>query len=335
MKTKTLHTRAAIATIATIAFVAALILFASASAAPAAAKNKAYPTPEAAVEDFIGALRNYNLATLLAIFGEESERVFASEDPVADENQRKEFLRRYDEKHELMPRDEKTQILVVGTDPWPLPLPLVKSGARWAFDTEEGIEEIINRRVGRNELSAIQTCLAAGDGQREYYRRDRDGDGVLEYAQKFRSTVGLRDGLFWPAEGGEPASPIGTFVAAAAAEGYGKASSSYHGYRYRLLTSQGPAAPGGAYNYIVREDQIGGFAVLAYPEEYGDSGVMTFMVSHSGIVYQKDLGEKTETEAQNIKSFNPDGWTEVEAKDLEPPFPNPEPVASMEDPQSP
>jgi hypothetical protein len=308
---KTLHARA------TFAVVATLILFTSAFVAAAAAKQKAYATPEDAVEDFIAAVRNYNLETLVAIFGEESRRVFASEDPVADANQRQEFLRLYDEKHALTRRDDKTQILVAGADPWPFPIPLVKSGAGWTFDTEAGIEEIINRRVGRNELSAIQTCLAAGDAQREYYRRDRDGDGVLEYAQKFRSTVGLRDGLFWPGEEGEPQSPLGEFVATAAAEGYGPASAGYHGYRYRMLTAQGPAAPGGAYDYLVRGDQIGGFAVLAYPEEYGDSGVMTFMVSHDGIVYQKDLGDDTETEANNIKSFNPEGWTKVEKKDLE------------------
>ncbi len=293
-----------------------MILFASASVASAAAKKKAYPTPEAAVEDFVGAIRNYNLATLLAIFGPESERIFASEDTVADENQRQEFLRLYDESHALTPGDEKTRTLVIGADSWPFPIPLVKSGTGWTFDTEEGIEEIIDRRVGRNELSAIQTCLAVGDGQGEYYRRDRDGDGILEYAQKFRSTVGLRDGLFWPAEEGDPISPIGQFVATAAAEGYGPANVGYHGYRYRLLTSQGPAAPGGAYDYIVQGNQIGGFAVLAYPEEYGDSGVMTFMVSHEGIVYQKDLGEETEADALKIKSFNPDGWTKVEEKDV-------------------
>jgi DUF2950 family protein len=308
----TSHERAA------IAIAAALTLFASVSAASDAPKpqGKAYTTPEAAVEAFVGAVRNYNLKTLLAVFGKESERLFVSEDPVADENQRKEFLRLYDEKHALTPRDETTQVLAVGAGAWPLPVPLVKTKGGWAFDTEAGLDEVINRRIGRNELSAIQTCLAAGDGEREYYRRDRDGDGVLEYAQKFRSTVGLRDGLYWRVEEGEPPSPIGEFAATAAYEGYGPEDTAFHGYRYRLLTSQGPAAPGGAYDYIFDGDQIGGFAVLAFPAAYGDSGIMTFMLSHSGIVYQKDLGEHTESEAQSIKSFNPDGWTKVDEEDL-------------------
>jgi hypothetical protein len=198
-----------------------------------------------------------------------------------------------------------------------MPIPLVKSSAGWTFDTAAGLDEIINRRIGRNELSAIQTCLAVGDAQREYYRHDRDGDGLLEYAQSFRSSLGLRDGLFWPAAEGEPQSPIGQLVATAAGKGYGPTDTSYQGYRYRLLTSQGPAAPGGAYDYIVRGNQIGGFAVMAIPSAYGDSGIMTFVLSHSGVVYQKDLGENTETEAHNIKSFNPDGWTKVEEKDLQ------------------
>jgi hypothetical protein len=181
-----------------------------------------------------------------------------------------------------------------------------------------GIDEIINRRIGRNELSAIQTCLAVGDAQREYFRHDRDGDGILEYAQTFRSSLGLQDGLFWPVLEGEPQSPIGELVARASERGYGPRTTAYQGYRYRLLPSQGPAAPGGAYDYILRGNQIGGFAVVAFPAAYGDSGIMTFMLSHSGIVYQKDLGEHTETEAYNMKSFNPDGWSKVDEKEMQP-----------------
>ncbi len=179
-----------------------------------------------------------------------------------------------------------------------------------------GLEEILNRRIGRNELSAIQTCLAIADAQREYFRRDRDGDGILEYARTFRSTVGLRDGLYWRAEAGEPPSPIGELVATAAQEGYGPGDTAYHGYRYKFLTAQGPAAPGGAYDYLARDNQIGGFAILAYPADYGDSGIMSFLLSHSGVVYQKDLGEKTGEEAQKMNSFNLDGWTKVDEQDL-------------------
>jgi hypothetical protein len=302
---------------ATLAFAAALLLIASASVS-CAPQKKAYESPQAAVEDFAGAIRNYNLDSLLAIFGSESKRLFATEDPVADANLRKDFLRLYDEKHELVPDGELKQVLVVGNDPWPMPIPLVKSSAGWTFDTEAGLDEIINRRVGRNELSTIQACLAVGDAQREYYRRDRDGDGILEYAQHYRSSPGHQDGLYWPVNEGEPQSPIGELVATAADEGYGAGDTTFHGYHYRLLTSQGPAAPGGAYDYDVRGNQIGGFAVVAFPAAYGDSGVMTFLLSHDGIVYQKDLGEHTDTEAHNMKSFNPEGWEKVGEKDLAP-----------------
>lgn len=165
-----------------------------------------------------------------------------------------------------------------------------------------------------NELIAIQTCIAVGDAQHEYFSRDRDGDDILEYASVFRSSSGHHDGLFWPADEGR--SPLGEFVATAAKEGYGSLDTAYRGYRYKLLAAQGPAAPGGAYGYIVGENQTGGFAVIAFPAAYGDSGIMSFMLSHAGIVYQKDLGRHTEIEALNMESFNPeDGWTKVEEKD--------------------
>ena len=297
---------------ATIAFVIASIL--STSALAAAEKQKAYAEPQAAVDDFIAAIRDYDLGTLEKIFGEDSRRLFESEDPVADKNLREEFLALYDKSHELEPQGE-TRILSVGPDAWPLPIPLVKSSAGWRFDTGAGLDEIINRRIGRNELSAIQTCLAVGDAQHEYFRADRDGDDVLEYAQAFRSSQGNHDGLYWQVAEGEPPSPIGELVADAADEGYGPADSTYHGYRYRLLPAQGPAAPGGAYGYVVGDNQIAGFAVVAYPAGYGDSGVMTFMLSHDGIVYQKDLGARTGTQVQNMKSFNPQGWKKVDEKD--------------------
>lgn len=294
-----------------------LILAGAAYAEPAAPKGKAFATPEAAVDAFVAALRNYNLETLKAIFGPDAERLLVSEDPVADENQRKDFLELYDQSHALNTTDESTRTLVVGKDPWPLPMPLVRTAQGWAFDADEGIEQIIDRRVGRNELSAIQTCLAVGDAEREYFRRDRDGDGILEYAQKFRSSPGLEDGLFWPVEEGEPPSPIGELVAAAAAEGYGPADNTYHGYQYKLLTSQGPGAPGGASDYVVRGNAIAGFAVVAFPAAYGDSGVMTFMLSQSGIVYQKDLGENTEKLVAAMTSFDPAEWQKVDQKDLD------------------
>lgn len=302
----------------TLAIVITLILFVSMSVSCTPPKGKAYASPENAVDDFVGAVRNDDTRELVRIFGNDSKRLFVSEDPVADKNLRQDFLRLYDEKHELQPEGETTRILVVGADSWPMPIPLVKSVAGWTFDTKAGLEEIINRRIGRNELSAIQTCLAIGDAEREYYRNDHDGDNVFEYARTFRSSPGQKNGLYWPASDGEPQSPIGELVATASDEGYEPKDTAYHGYRYKILTSQGPAAPGGSYDYVVRDNQIGGFAVIAFPADYGDTGVMTFMMNHEGIVYQKDLGEQTETEAQKLTSFNPDGWQKVDKKDLEP-----------------
>lgn len=294
------------------------IVLTFAAGASAGAKAKAFRTPDEAVAAFVGALRTYDLKSLVTIFGEGSERLFESDDPVADQNIRTRFLELYDAKHELTPREDGSLLLVVGSDPWPLPIPLVRSGKKWAFDTEGAFDEIINRRIGRNELQAIQTCLAIADAQREYVARDRDGDGILEYAQTIHSTVGLKNGLFWSVEEGEPPSPLGELVAAAAAEGYTPASSSYHGYRYRLLSAQGPSAPDGAYDYMAHDDQIGGFAILAYPAAYGDSGIMTFILNHAGVVYQRDLGLSTEDEALKITSFDPsEGWTKVLDKDLQ------------------
>ena len=300
------------------------ILFAISFAALMAASTvtaddvKTFSTPEKAVDAFIGAVRANNLDKLQSIFGKEAQDLVVTEDPVADEKARRDFLERYDAKHQLTKQADGSQLLVVGNDSWPMPVPLVKSGNKWKFDAPRGFEEVVNRRVGENELSAMQTCLAIGDAQRDYYHEDRDGDGVLEYAQSFRSTIGLHNGLYWPSNPGEPLSPLGQFVATATEEGYTAASNSYHGYHFRLVRSQGPSAIGGAYDYMVRDDQIGGFAVIAYPTEYGDSGVMTFMVSHSGVLYQRDLGPSTEAEVWKIETFEPgEGWTAVPPNDLE------------------
>ena len=296
------------------------ILIATSSAGPvlAGAKAKTFKTPEAAVDALIDAMRQNELAAMVAIFGEGSDQLLETGDAVQDANRREEFLALYDEKHELQPVAGDRVELVIGEGAWPYPIPLVKVGKKWSFDTASGIEEIINRRVGENELKAIQSCLTAVDAQREYASRDHDGDGILEYAQKFRSTIGRRDGLFWPTREGEPDSPLGEMEAAAAAEGYlGVTGDAFHGYHYRLLTSQGPNAPGGAYDYLVRDNLIGGFAVLAFPAEYDESGVMTFLVSHHGVVYQRDLGPETAVEAEKITTFDPsEAWEVVPETDL-------------------
>ncbi len=281
--------------------------------------GKAFTTPEKAVEALVGALRNNDPKALLSIFGKGSEPLFQSADPVVDANNRQRFLKGYDTKHELAQNADGSMVLVLGDNAWPFPVPLVKSKASWVFDSPVGFEEIINRRIGRNELQALQTCLAIVDAQREYYARDRDGDGILEFAQVFRSGVGLHNGLFWPAEAGEPLSPLGQWVAVAATEGYTWESSAYHGYYYKMLSAQGPAARDGAYDYVVRGNQIGGFAVLAYPADYGDLGIMSFIVNHDGVVYQRDLGVQTDAEVAKITTFDPvAGWVRVESKDLVP-----------------
>jgi hypothetical protein len=187
----------------------------------------------------------------------------------------------------------------------------VKRGEKWSFDTRKGKEELINRRIGRNELNTIQVCLAYVDAQREYALKDRDGDGLVEYAQEFRSDRGKKNGLYWDVKAGEAQSPLGPLFAAAREKGYSPKAAGgkpvpYHGYYYRILTGQGKNAPGGAYDYVVKGNMIGGFALVAYPAQYGSSGVMTFIVNHDGVVYQKDLGKSTEKSAVAMKLFNPD-----------------------------
>jgi hypothetical protein len=206
----------------------------------------------------------------------------------------------------------------VGSEDWPFPIPLVKKDEYWFFDTMAGKEEILNRRIGRNELNAIQVCLAYVDAQREYVLKDRDGNKLLEYAQKFISSKGKKNGLYWEVKEGEKLSPLGPLVAKAAKEGYigrkpvGK-HTPYHGYYYKILKAQGKNAPGGEYDYIVKEKMIGGFASVAYPAEYGNSGVMTFIVNHDGVVYEKDLGKETEKIATAMKKFDPDKtWKKAE-----------------------
>jgi hypothetical protein len=287
----------------------------------AAPTGQRYATPENAVAAFIGAVRKFDPNTLYSVFGKEAAPIFVTDDPVSDENQRKRFLELYDSQHKLASTKSGAMVLTVGSGQaaWPFPIPLVKTKKGWAFDTAAGSDEIFNRRIGRNELQTIQTCLAIVTAQYEYFSRDRDGDGIREYAQVIRSTPGLHDGLFWPAAAGEPQSPLGELFAAAAAEGYKSEKSAYHGYLYKVLSAQGPAAPDGAYDYVVRGNQIGGFAIYAYPADYGESGIMTFIVNHSGVIYQRDQGEQSESDVAKLTTFNPSaGWVRVPDKDLVP-----------------
>ena len=285
-----------------------------------------YQSSQGAVDAFVAALRKNDVKKLVKIFGDGSEKLFVSEDKVADKNVRTAFLQLYDEKHKLLSRDDGSRVLIVGKSQWPFPVPIAHEDSKgWLFDSPAGFEEIMNRRIGRNELDAIQTVLAIADAQRDYYRQDRNGDGVLEYAQKFRSTEGQHDGLYWQTKKGEALSPLGAFVADASDEGYTSASNSYHGYHYRLISSQGSHAPGGEYDYMVRSNQIGGFAIVAYPAAYGETGVMTFVMSHSGVMYQRDLGPTTKDLAFAINSFDPDdNWQKISERDMQPTAPDPD-----------
>jgi len=206
--------------------------------------------------------------------------------------------------------------LNVGNDDWPFAVPVVKKDALWRFDAKAGKEEILARRIGQNELSAIQFCLAYVDAQREYVSKDRDGDGLLEYAQKFASDKGKKNGLFWNTKEGEEQSPLGPIAAAAHKQGYRKKGANpqpFYGYYYRILQGQGKNAAGGAYDYTVKGNMIGGFALVAYPAKYASSGVMTFIVNHNGVVYEKDLGRNTEKTAQAMKRFDPDStWKKAQ-----------------------
>jgi len=293
-----------------------LVVMSAESSFGAAAPQKSFASAEEAINTAIAATRTNSKKDLLAIFGPQAKELFSSGDPVADKQRRDAFIKAYDEKNRLM-ADGSNMILVIGRNDWPYPIPLVKKDDGWVFDTDKGKEEILNRRIGRNELDAIQVTLAYVDAQREYSLKVHSSEGLLEYAQKFRSDQGKKNGLYWETKAGEEPSPLGPFVARAKSEGYGQNKTSdkqvpYHGYYYRILAAQGKDAPGGAYSYIVKGKMIGGFALVAYPAEYGNSGVMTFIVNHDGKIFEKDLGKNTRSAAQAMKEYNPDStWTEV------------------------
>jgi hypothetical protein len=283
-----------------------------------------FGNPEKAVDALVAAVRADDVKGLCAIMGEESREILSSGDEVADRARRQRFLALFDEGHRIVvgrpgdDDDEGTRTLIVGNADWPFPIPLVRSGSQWVFDAAAGRDEIVNRRVGENELTTIQVCKAIADAQKEYALNysDGDGSGVRQYAQKIVSDPGRRNGLYWPTAAGEPESPLGEFVAAASAEGYVRKETGptpYHGYCYRLLKAQGPNAPGGEVNYVVDGKLALGFAVVAYPADYGNSGVMTFIMAADGVVYQSSLGEKTAEVAQQMTAFDPgQGWTIVE-----------------------
>ena len=301
---------------------------------PAPAKAKAavppqssYATPEAAAKALYDAVKSDDVKAIYAVLGPGSQPVIFSGDKVADNAMRDDLISAWDRALKIEKEGDAKATLLIGANETPFPFPLVKAGDAWRFDAKAGAEEVVNRRVGQNELSAMKVCLAFVDAQREYAEVDRDGNGLIEYAQKLISSPGKKDGLYWPTQAGEPLSPLGPFAAQAQAQGYsakgGKSAKgqpragtgAYHGYRAKLLTAQGKDAKGGAYSYLANGKLIGGAGVVLYPARYGVSGVMTFTCNLEGVVYEKDLGPATEQIATSMTTYNPDAsWKKSDVK---------------------
>jgi len=270
-----------------------------------------FATPNEAVDALVNALEQKNLQQSSKILNVDATTL-SSNDPVADERVRTSFLKRYQAHHELVAGGADDLVLMVGEDDWPLPIPLVRREGRWMFDGPAGADELIARRIGANELHTIAVMRGYVDAQGEYASQGHDGASAGIYAQRIRSDAGKQNGLYWETAPGHPSSPLGPFIAAATDEGYvaAKPGMPYYGYRYRMLFSQGPAAQGGARDYLVGGDLKNGFAAIAYPDVYGKTGVMTFIVNQDGVVWQRDLGSDTAQIAATLQQFNPDQhWT--------------------------
>ena len=277
-------------------------------AAPPA--QPAFASPEEALTAMVGAMRRQLPSALATIVGPGSQTWLYSGDDVADRAAAEKFVAAYDRKHVVARQGDDRATVTVGDDDGPLPIPLVRAGMQWRFDGAAGRDEVLARRIGRNELATIQVLEAMADAQVEYAR---SRSGQVAYAQKFASSAGKKDGLYWPPEAGQPSSPLGPLVAQAAGEGYGGGKTRpYHGYVFRMLKAQGPAARGGAFDYVVKGAMIGGFAIVATPVSYGNSGVMTFMINQDAVVWQKDLGPQTAQTVAAMKRFDPGaGWTQA------------------------
>ena len=278
------------------------------AATSVAMAQQTFKTPEEAATALVNAAKSGDSKSIVTVLGPDGEDIVSSGDEVADAATRAKFIAAYDSKHTIAMEGDSKAVMVVGPDDFPLPIPLVRKDGLWRFDTAAGREEILFRRIGENELDAIQSALAYVDAQDEYAEKDRTGAGVNTYAQRIISQPGKKDGLYWPTSQGEEASPLGELIAEATKQGYrvGGGRTPFHGYYFKILTKQGAAAAGGELEYIVNGKMIGGFALVAYPAEYRNSGVMTFIVNHAGTVFQKDLGPNTAQVAERMTAFNPD-----------------------------
>ena len=294
---------------------AAMIALAMASGASA---QQSFKTPEEAVETLVAAVRAGDDKAVNAILGPGAEQIMSSGDAVQDLNTRKAFLASYDAKHGIATGGDKPATLLIGPEDFPFAIPIVKKRDAWMFDTPAGRIEVLARRIGRNELAAIKVCLGYHDAQYEYAAMMPKVDDLAVYARRVASSRGKKDGLYWPTAEGEPPSPLGEAVAEATLRGYRVGSGApYHGYYYKVLTRQGPKAAGGAHDYIVQGKLIGGFALIAWPAEYGNSGISTFLINHDGVVYEKDLGRNTSRIAARTTAFDPgDGWKQIKAAEM-------------------
>jgi hypothetical protein len=272
--------------------------------------QKTFSSPEAAMNAFGDAVVKDREDMLRTIFGNNFRDLI----PPVDAPVRETFIAEWAKSHAVKPTDSRHAQIAVGDEGWTFPIPLVKTDQGWHFDTRAGAEDMRLRRIGRNELAVIQSMLAIYDAQREYAQTNHDGEGVLAYASRMVSTSGKHDGLYWPAGPDDTQSPLGeAFVDASSRNAQ---NAGYYGYHYKLLESQGPHAPGGAYDYVVRGKLFGGFAVIAWPVKYGDTGIKSFMVSHAGQVYERDLGPQSTAKAEATKSFDPGpGWSKVPDRD--------------------
>jgi hypothetical protein len=279
--------------------------------------QKTFSSPEDASNAFFTAVQSNDEKVMLDILGPEGKHIVSSGDETEDAQSRANFVQRYQQMHRLVKEPDGTTVLYIGAENWPTPIPLVNNGHSWYFDAEAGKNEILYRRVGRNELSAINVCQELVAAGKEYYSSQHN-----EYPQKILSDEGQHNGLYWKSAAGEPRSPVGPLVAAAVTEGYAPSRSGaptpYRGYYYHILTRQGENAPGGAKDYIVSGKMVEGFAFVAYPAKYRSSGVMTFIVNEDGAVYQKDLGKETDVLAKAMKEYNPDSsWQKAEEQQVE------------------
>lgn len=295
------------ASLTLLASIAVAFLLTPASAQEA--KQKVFGSPEEAMKVLAETIQGGDSKGLLAVLGPDSQDIIDSGDEVADKNVRERFVKIYQERIDFVKEKGDRVSVILGNNNWPFPIPIVKKGEGWVFDAKTGKEEVLRRRIGRNELNAIQVCMAYVEAQREYAGTDRERDGVIQYAQKIWSDPNRRNGLYWEPAEGELPSPFGPFVARAAEKGYTSNDEKqipYHGYYFKILKGQGKNAPGGAYRYVINGHMVAGFAFVAWPAEYRVSGVMTFIVNQNGVVYEKDLGPKTGETAKAMTRYNPD-----------------------------